>query len=46
LDPGGLVEVMQAMCGRVPVYPGAAAVEQDRPAHAGFGRPVDGPGGS
>jgi hypothetical protein len=33
----------KAAGGRVPVHPGAAAVEQDRPAHAGSGRPVDGP---
>jgi hypothetical protein len=46
LDPGGLGEVVQAACSRVPVHPGAAAVEQDRPARAGSGRPVDGAGDS
>ena len=33
----------QAAGGRVPVHPGAAGVQQDRPARAGAGRPVDGP---
>ncbi len=27
----------------MPVHPGTAAVEQDRPAYAGSDRPVDGP---
>ncbi len=43
LDPSGLGEVVQAAGGRVPVHPGAAAVEQDRPARARADRPVDGP---
>jgi hypothetical protein len=43
LDAGGFGEVPQAAGGRVPVHPGAAAVEQDRPAHPAAGRPVDGP---
>jgi hypothetical protein len=43
LDPGRLGEVVQAAGGRVPVHPGAAAVEQDRSARAGAGGPVDGP---
>jgi hypothetical protein len=42
-DPGGPGEVAQAAGGRVPVHPGAAGVQQDRPARAGAGRPVDGP---
>jgi hypothetical protein len=32
LDAGGLGEAVQAAGGRVPVHPGAAAVDQDRPA--------------
>ena len=32
LDAGGLGEPVQAAGGRVPVHPGAAGVEQDRPA--------------
>ena len=43
LDAGGFGEVVQASGGGVPVHPGAAAVEQDRPAHAGSDCPVDGP---
>jgi hypothetical protein len=43
LDPSGLGEVVQAAGGRVPVHPGAAAVEQDRSARAVPGCPVDGP---
>jgi len=43
LDAGGFGEVVQAAGGRVPVHPGAAAVEQDRPAHSAVGCPVDGP---
>jgi hypothetical protein len=46
LDASCLGEVAQAAGGRVPVHPGAAAVEQDRPARAGSGSPVDGPGDS
>jgi hypothetical protein len=42
-DAGAPGELVQAAGGRVPVHPGAAAVEQDRPAHAGSARPVDGP---
>jgi hypothetical protein len=42
-DAGGLGELVQAAGGRVPVHPGAAAVEQDRPARAGSDCPVDGP---
>jgi hypothetical protein len=37
-DAGAPGELVQAAGGRVPVHPGAAAVEQDRPAHAGSGR--------
>jgi hypothetical protein len=33
----------QAAGGRVPVHPGTAAVEQDRPVGAVCDRPVDGP---
>ena len=43
LDAGGCGEVTQAAGGRVPVHPGAAAVEQDRPVGAVGDRPVDGP---
>ena len=43
LDAGGLGELTQAAGGRVPVHPGAPAVEQDRPAHPRSDRPVDGP---
>ena len=43
LDTGGLGELMQAAGGRVPVHPGAAAVEQDRSAGAVPDCPVDGP---
>ena len=43
LDAGGLGELVQAVGGCVPVHPGAAAVEQDRPARAGSDRLVDGP---
>jgi hypothetical protein len=40
-DTSGLGKLMQAAGGRVPVHPGAAAVEQDRPARAVAGRPAD-----
>jgi hypothetical protein len=43
LDTGGLGKLMQTAGGRVPVHPGAATVEQDRPARAVAGRPVYGP---
>jgi len=43
LDAGGFGESPQAPGGRVPVHPGAAAVEQDRTARAVSDRPVDGP---
>jgi hypothetical protein len=43
LDTGGLGMPIQAEGGGVPVYTGAAAVEQDRPARAVPDRPVDGP---
>jgi hypothetical protein len=43
LDAGGFGEVPQAAGGCVPVHPGAAAVEQDRPADPGGYCPVDGP---
>ena len=43
LDAGGFGEQAQAPGGRVPVHPGAAAVEQDRPADPGGYCPVDGP---
>jgi hypothetical protein len=43
LDTGGLGKLMQLAGGHVPVHPGAAAVEQDRPARAVPNRPVDGP---
>jgi len=43
LDAGGFGEVAQASGGRVPVHPGAAGVQQDRPAVPEFSRPVDGP---
>jgi len=43
LDAGGLGEVAQAAGGCVPVHPGAAGVQQDRPADPGGYRPVDGP---
>ena len=43
LDAGGFGESPQTAGGRVPVHPGAAAVEQDRPARAVSDRPVDGP---
>jgi PhnB protein len=42
LDAGGFGEVPQAAGGRVPVHPGAAAVEQDRPAHPAADCPADG----
>jgi len=45
LDAGGFGEVAQAAGGRVPVHPGAATVEQDRPAVPEPGCPVDGPAG-
>jgi hypothetical protein len=40
---GRFGETPQAPGGRVPVHPGAAAVEQDRPVGAGAGCLVDGP---
>jgi hypothetical protein len=40
---GGRGEAAQAAGGRVPVHPGAAAVEQDRPVRAVCDRLVDGP---
>ncbi len=43
VDACGRGEVPQAASGRVPVHPGAAAVEQDRPPRPGPGCPVDGP---
>jgi hypothetical protein len=43
LDAGGLGEVAQAAGGRVPVHPGAAGIQQDRPADPGTYCPVDGP---
>ena len=43
LDAGGLGEVPQAAGGRVPVQPGAAGVQQDRPAGSGAYGTVDGP---
>jgi hypothetical protein len=43
LDAGGSGESPQAAGGRVPVHPGAATVQQDRPARAVSDRPVDGP---
>lgn len=39
-DASRLGELVQAAGGRVPVHPGAAAVEQNRPAHVGSGRPL------
>ncbi len=43
-DPhaGSLSQAPQAAGGGVAVHPGAAAVEQDRPAATGADRPVDG----
>jgi hypothetical protein len=43
LEAGGFGEVPQAAGGGVPVHPGAAAVQQDRPAVPEVYRPVDGP---
>jgi hypothetical protein len=43
LDAGGLGEVPQAAGGRMAVHPGAAGVQQDRPAVPHADRPVDGP---
>ncbi len=43
LDACGFGEVAQAPGGRVPVHPGTAGVQQDRPADRGGHRPVDGP---
>jgi hypothetical protein len=43
LDTDGSGEVAQAAGGRVPVHPGAAGVQQDRPAVPIADRPVDGP---
>ena len=45
LDAGGCGEPAQAAGGGVPVHPGAAAIEQDRPLGAVRDRPVDGPAG-
>ena len=42
-DAGGLGELVQAAGGRMPVHPGTAAVEQDRPARAVPDRPGRGP---
>jgi hypothetical protein len=44
LDAGGFGEPVQAAGGRVAVHPGAAGVQQDRPAVPEADRPVDGPG--
>ena len=46
LDASGLGELAQAAGSGVPVHPGAAAVGQDWPAHAGSGCPVNGPADS
>lgn len=43
LDAGGFGKPTQAAGGGVPVHPGAAAVEQDRPVSAACDCPVDGP---
>lgn len=43
LDAGGCGEPAQAAGGRVPVHPGASAVEQDRPMSAVGDGPVNGP---
>jgi hypothetical protein len=43
LDSGIFREMLQAPGGRVPVHPGAAGVQQDRPAGPEADRPVDGP---
>ena len=43
LDTGGCGEPAQAAGGRVPVHPGAAPVQQDRPAGPCGYCPVDGP---
>ena len=43
LDAGRLGEAVQAAGGRVPVHPGAAAVDQDRPARPRADCPVDRP---
>jgi hypothetical protein len=43
LEPGGLGEVPQAAGGGIPVHPGAAGVQQGRPAVSEADRPVDGP---
>jgi len=47
-DPaaGGVGETPQAAGSRVPVHPGTAGVQQDRPAVPEAGRPVDGPADS
>jgi hypothetical protein len=42
-QPGGASEAPQPPGGRVPVHPGTAAVEQDRPAIPQASYPVDGP---
>ena len=43
LDAGHVGETVQAPCGRMPVHPSAAAVEQDRPANTRPDCPVNGP---
>jgi hypothetical protein len=43
LDAGSFGEVPQPAGGRVPVHPGAAGVQQDRPAGPGACCPVNGP---
>ena len=42
-DAGGLGEPVQAAGGRMAVHPGAAGVQEDRPADPGACSPVDGP---
>ena len=42
-DGDGFGEPVQAAGGRVPVHPGTAGIQQDRPADPGGHRPVDGP---
>jgi len=41
--PAGLGEVTQAAGGGMPVHPGAAGIQQDRPAGSGAYCPVEGP---
>lgn len=43
LDACGCGELAQAAGGRMPVHPGAAAVEQDRAVHPPCGGTLDGP---